>query len=85
MYINSTLCDYTNSLKRAIPKIQDFTSNVFILFAENFIQFEVAKRMSTWSSIAFFLAIAVNLIVAMFYPYMNGQFNAIGGWGQLSR
>ena len=36
--------------------------------------------MSTWSSIAFFLAVAVNLIVALFYPYMDGQFNAIGRW-----
>ncbi len=36
--------------------------------------------MSTWSSAAFFLAVAVNLIVALFYPYMDGQFNAIGRW-----
>ena len=44
--------------------------------AENWFLCEVASRMNTWSSIAFYFAIAVNIIVAAFYPY-NRKFDVL--------
>ena len=37
---------------------------------ENWIRYEIARRMHTWSSIAFYLAVFVNFIVAYFYPFV---------------
>lgn len=37
------------------------------------IAYDIAKHMRSWSSIAFYLAVAINLMVAFFYPFDKGS------------
>ena len=37
------------------------------------IAFDIAHHMRTWSSIAFYLAMSINFLVALFYPFDKGS------------
>ena len=52
---------------------------VVCICTENKLRYEVASRMTMWSSIAFFFAMVVNVIVALFYPY-NREVPILGEW-----
>ena len=49
-----------------LPSLSLFTT-------EQPIAYDIAKHMRTWSSIAFYLAVAINLMVAFFYPFDKGS------------
>jgi len=42
-------------------------------FSAKYIQYNIARQMATWSSIAFYLAFTINLLVALFYPFDQGS------------
>ena len=37
------------------------------------VQYNIARQMLTWSSIAFHLAVIINILVALFYPFDQGN------------
>ena len=54
-----------------------------LLCIENWLRYEIARKMPTWSSMAFFFAVAVNILVAFFYPYKS-YYGALGEWDHMT-
>ena len=48
-------------------------------FSAKSIQYNVARQMATWSSIAFYLAFTINLLVALFNPFDQGS-KSLANW-----
>ena len=46
--------------------------NFSCLSAEQPIAFDIAHHMRSWSSIAFYLAVVINFMVAFCYPFDKG-------------
>ena len=70
---HSLLSSSSPSLFSHFPSISHLPPSLPLPPTAKTVQYNIARQMLTWSSIAFHLAVIINILVALFYPFDQGN------------